>query len=193
MPRLRIEQSIERIAVALTQFARDEQWLHLNWQRTQTVGECLIGRSRCRFCLDGDSSVAPATGLRQQRFSGRLVAAECCDAYVEPGHTTGARIGRAVLAGVRCTDTIGAGVWLLSARETRGHGGELTRATHSTHRHRRQLNDFDLPWCPGQHLWDGRPLLLRRRPFAAATATSSRAPHGESPLKQLARVLHPFS
>lgn len=30
MPRLLIKKSIERIAVALTQFARDEQWLHLN-------------------------------------------------------------------------------------------------------------------------------------------------------------------
>ena len=43
MSRLRVKKSIERIAVALTQFARDEQWLHLNRQRTQTVGECLIG------------------------------------------------------------------------------------------------------------------------------------------------------
>ena len=45
MPRLRIKKSIERIAVALAQFARDEQWLHLNRQRTQTVGECLIGKA----------------------------------------------------------------------------------------------------------------------------------------------------
>ena len=43
MPRLGIEKPIEWIAVTLTQFARDEQRLHLNRQRTQAVGERLIG------------------------------------------------------------------------------------------------------------------------------------------------------
>ena len=56
MPRLRIKKSIEWIAVALTQFARDEQWLHLNRQRTQTVGECLIGEAPR---LDCDLALTP--------------------------------------------------------------------------------------------------------------------------------------
>ena len=56
MPRLRIKKSIERIAVPLTQFARDEQRLHLNRQRTQTVGECLIGKSPR---LDCDLALTP--------------------------------------------------------------------------------------------------------------------------------------
>jgi len=50
MPRLRIQKSIERIAVTLTQFARDEQRFHLNRQRTQTVGECLIGKAARLEC-----------------------------------------------------------------------------------------------------------------------------------------------
>ena len=43
MPRLGVKKPIEWIAVTLTQFARDEQRLHLNRQRTQAVGERLIG------------------------------------------------------------------------------------------------------------------------------------------------------
>ncbi len=42
MPRLCVEKPIEWIAVTLTQFARDEQRLHLNRQRTKTVGKRLI-------------------------------------------------------------------------------------------------------------------------------------------------------
>lgn len=43
MPRLGIKKPIEWIAVTLTQFARYEQRLHLNRQRTQAIGERLIG------------------------------------------------------------------------------------------------------------------------------------------------------
>jgi hypothetical protein len=69
MPRLRIEKSIERISVPPTQFARDEQWLHLNWQRTQTVGECVIGEAPRLNC-----DLAPAPLEAQLPFASRRPA-----------------------------------------------------------------------------------------------------------------------
>ena len=56
MPGLREKKPIEWIAVALAQFARDQQWLHLNRQRTQTIGECLISKATR---LNRDLALAP--------------------------------------------------------------------------------------------------------------------------------------
>ncbi len=56
MARLRVKKPIERIAMTLTQFARDEQRFHLNWQWAKAVGECLVGKAPW---LDSDLTLAP--------------------------------------------------------------------------------------------------------------------------------------
>lgn len=72
MPRLRIKKSIERIAVVLAQFARGEQWLHLNRQRTQTVGECLIGWNLMSAFVDLKPRMARAKPERPEPGGCRL-------------------------------------------------------------------------------------------------------------------------